>query len=428
MANVNQQDTNVPPSSEDPDPLGIPLTQGHAGDPNAPYRLLGPQVEPTSAFWASGPKYIHVVEIEKLKSTYTDNEASPFYVKAFPREGLNDEIQELKWLASNRHLPGALVGDKPLRNRISDLIHLQKYPFGAIVNARRPQWALTRDVTMQDRRIFTLEKVVLKRGGELARLFEIETPGLYHRHALNWLLYNRPDISPVRQARIWMALDVAIYSALIAAWHYKWVVDRTKFRQRPYEYDSSLNVLFDSVPADDGTYVTNPPDARQCPQPTPGTPRHPAYPSGHSTFSAAASSILEYFFSPTTFDELDDDVVYTAAAAAAKHYKIEDFVRTSIYAAAELRRLASNIGEARLWGGVHWRSDHSAGQLIGRAVARCVAEQLRDDCIPPVSKKSCELAANDTPQEPTARPPCSADQDDIPPRLVAPTLKDFGVF
>lgn len=29
---------------------------------------------------------------------------------------------------------------------------------------------------------------------------------------------------------------------------------------------------------------------------SPGTPRHPSYPSGHSTYSAAASAILRYFF------------------------------------------------------------------------------------------------------------------------------------
>jgi membrane-associated phospholipid phosphatase len=54
--------------------------------------------------------------------------------------------------------------------------------------------------------------------------------------------------------------------------------------------------------------------------PTPGTPRHPAYPSGHSTYSAAAAFTLIAFF---------------------PQY------------AEDLLRLADNTGVARLWAGVH---------------------------------------------------------------------------
>jgi hypothetical protein len=77
--------------------------------------------------------------------------------------------------------------------------------------------------------------------------------------------------------------------------------------------------------------------------PTPGTPRHPAYPSGHSTYSAAAAFTLIAFF---------------------PQY------------AEDLLRLADNTGVARLWAGVHWRTDHIFGQLVGRAVAELIVEQL----------------------------------------------------
>jgi PAP2 superfamily len=191
---------------------------------------------------------------------------------------------------------------------------------------------------------------VVSTGRELARLFEIETPGLYHHHALNYLFYKRPELSPPRQARVWMALDVTIYSALLAAWYYKWAAspDRYGYRQRPYEYDQnqSFRVLFDDIVDDAGRFNKCP---RTMPCPSPGTPRHPAFPSGHSTFSAAASEILAYFF-PEERGQWDN--------------------------------LANNIGTARLWAGVHWRSDHIAGQRIGRAVARRMIEQLQGDCIP----------------------------------------------
>jgi len=79
--------------------------------------------------------------------------------------------------------------------------------------------------------------------------------------------------------------------------------------------------------------------------PTPGTPRHPAYPSGHSTYSAAAAFTLIAFF---------------------PQY------------AEDLLRLADNTGVARLWAGVHWRTDHTFGQLVGRAVAELIVNQLSD--------------------------------------------------
>lgn len=62
---------------------------------------------------------------------------------------------------------------------------------------------------------------VIRTGRELARYFEEETPGLAHRLALTQLL-SQQMWSPPRQALAWAALDITIYSALLAAWHYKW--------------------------------------------------------------------------------------------------------------------------------------------------------------------------------------------------------------
>ena len=44
--------------------------------------------------------------------------------------------------------------------------------------------------------------------------------------------------------------------------------------------------------------------------------------------------------------------------------------------------LDRNIGMARLWAGVHWRSDHVTGQRLGRDVAGLMIEQLRSGGIP----------------------------------------------
>jgi membrane-associated phospholipid phosphatase len=153
-------------------------------------------------------------------------------------------------------------------------------------------------------------------------------------------------LSPPRQALIWASLDVAISSALQAAWYFKWFSlegRRISFRRRPWEADHTLPVLFDYKVAYDaqGNIVKG---ARRSDAPdTPGTPRHPSYPSGHSTYSAAASQVLGCLF---------------------PRYR------------SSFNALANNIGHARLWAGVHWFQDHLTGQLIGKRVGELVIAQL----------------------------------------------------
>jgi hypothetical protein len=110
--------------------------------------------------------------------------------------------------------------------------------------------------------------------------------------------------------------------------------------------DPTISVLFNRRPndtqsGDDGL--------RTLPPRSPGTPRHPAYPSGHSTTYAAGSELLASFFPDLR---------------------------------AEFEQLADNAGMARLWAGIHYRSDHLWGMEVGRRVAQLVVEQVRASCIP----------------------------------------------
>jgi membrane-associated phospholipid phosphatase len=148
-------------------------------------------------------------------------------------------------------------------------------------------------------------------------------------------------------------LDTAIDSALDAVWHYKWLatgLTQVARRRRPWEADPRP-VLFDyQVRFETDGDIRRDRTLKARPQPTPGTPRHPAYGSGHSTYSAAASYVL---------------------ACLLPNYQRE-FVK-----------LAENIGVARIWGGVHWRTDHTFGQQIGVTVGKLVIQQLNRSGISP---------------------------------------------
>jgi membrane-associated phospholipid phosphatase len=323
------------------------------------YRLTGPQVEPGASYWNRCPVPCPV-SFKELVSV-TDDPASPHYFPPYPTDPweVQAEFAELVELERLRNDPTRVVGTIPGRERcpLSAFLQLRPQPLGASINTGRGD-----------------AFPVIGSGAELARYFENETPGLAHRLALNYLIRDT-GWSPPRQALVWAALDVTIYSALSAAWYYKWLSPRpdTSRRERPWEFAVAngcrLNVLYDrpgnSLGSDSLTdlvsFTTDPPTLERngrrpdfFPVPgyietSPGTPRHPAYPSGHSTYAGAASELLSFFF-PDYREELD--------------------------------RLADNAGIARLWAGVHWRSDHVAGNRLGRSVACLVIQQLLRSGIP----------------------------------------------
>jgi membrane-associated phospholipid phosphatase len=319
------------------------------------YRLSGPQVEPESSYWNRCPIPCPV-SLAQL-TAWTDDPANPHYFSPYPTDPqvVRREFDELLDLQRRRNDPTQVSSTIQGRERlpISTFLQLRPPPIrgGGIVNmAREDSFPV----------FFT--------GSELARFFENNTPGLAHRHALNYLIHDT-NWSPPRQALVWTALDITIYSALLAAWYYKWLSPRpnTSRRQRPIEYaidngfantdeddrDDAFKVLFDRAVNTTGTdsdgHRPNFPPVTGFIHSSPGTPRHPAYPSGHSTYGAAASELLSFFF--------------------------PDYRR-------DLDFLADNTGIARLWAGIHWRSDHLAGMKLGRAVACLVIEQLRRSGIP----------------------------------------------
>ena len=99
--------------------------------------------------------------------------------------------------------------------------------------------------------------------------------------------------------------------------------------------------------------------------------------------------------------------------------------------------MANNIGEARLWAGVHWLSDHIAGQKVGRFAAQAVIKQLKNDCLPDFMLTKCEDHSKDTPpsnkkiEDMALRgKKCPVNQDKIEQRDERGETfrRDFGVF
>jgi len=95
-----------------------------------------------------------------------------------------------------------------------------------------------------------------------------------------------------------------------------------------------------------------------------GTPAHPEYPSGHSTVSGAAAAILASVFG--------DDTPFTVTSE----------VRPGTRAFPSFSAATAEIADARVFGGIHFRTSCIRGNALGQAVAGYVsshAMRARED-------------------------------------------------
>ena len=125
------------------------------------------------------------------------------------------------------------------------------------------------------------------------------------------------NMSEVRAARTFALLNMAMHDASVACWEAKYLY----FNPRPSQLDPAIRTDI-------------------------GLPNFPAYPSGHSTFSAAAATVLSYVFPG---------------------------------ASAEFVRDADEAGMSRLYGGIHFRSDIVEGKAHGVRIGTFTVRSAQAD-------------------------------------------------
>ncbi len=168
--------------------------------------------------------------------------------------------------------------------------------------------------------------------------------------------------------------------ALKAVWFQKWCVHR---RIRPevyagrlhwhlkgtrqYEFDAAELTKLQAGPLAHPTIVAA---QNFLPMAFPeGSPTHPAYGAGHATVAAACVTVLKALFkTDVTLASLSVPIMQPDAGGdALVPYTGAD--RDMLTVEGELNKLAGNIGIARNFAGVHWRSDYSASVELGEQVA-----------------------------------------------------------
>jgi len=138
-------------------------------------------------------------------------------------------------------------------------------------------------------------------------------------------------------ARLFAALNVACSDAHIAAFEAKYRVQHW----RP-------------VTAIRARAVPGSPDAAW--EPLLVTPPHPDYPSSHATCSGAAEAVLRGFFAS---DAVAVSVTYPPIFGVSRTF-------------ASFSQMAQEVDNARVWGGIHFRTADADGHALGRRVGELV--------------------------------------------------------
>ena len=168
---------------------------------------------------------------------------------------------------------------------------------------------------------------------ELALFWAGNTPLYWNRIALQIAAARSLTLS--QNAHLFALMNVAIADAGIACWD-------SKYR---YVFWRPITAI-----RDPGSLNS---DAAWIPW-LPGTPAHPEYPSGHSTVSGAAAFILSQKFGDSTAFTVTSDV------------------RPGTRSFPSFSAAVAEIADARVFGGIHYRTSCARGNLLGQSVGHYV--------------------------------------------------------
>jgi len=90
------------------------------------------------------------------------------------------------------------------------------------------------------------------------------------------------------------------------------------------------------------------------------TPPHPEYPSAHAIFSGAAEAVLRGFFGS---DAVEISVTAPGPFGVTRSYR-------------KFSELTAEVDNARVWGGIHFRSADVDGSEIGRKIGEIALREF----------------------------------------------------
>lgn len=173
-----------------------------------------------------------------------------------------------------------------------------------------------------------------------------------HWNVITQDFVRRFNLSVPDTARLYALLNIAEADACISCWDTKFFYNTWRPETAIRELDEKLNPAAKPI----ADFIPNM-----------VSPAFPSYTSGHSTFSAAATRILERFFGR-------DDIEFTATS---------DGLPGAVRTYKSLSQARDEVGMSRVWGGIHTMSDNIEGQKAGLKIA----DWVFDNALQPVATK-----------------------------------------
>ena len=152
------------------------------------------------------------------------------------------------------------------------------------------------------------------------------------------------NLDPLKSARLFAALNLAMADVSIVCWNAK------------YGYNFWRPVTAIHRADQDGNPATH---ANPEWRPLLKTPPHPEYVSGHAAFSGAAATVLNAFFPKETRFSVTSETV-------------RDVVRTY----DSFDACAREIAESRVYGGIHYRFSGENGLALGQTTAELALQSI----------------------------------------------------
>src|SRR6266446_336884 len=162
-------------------------------------------------------------------------------------------------------------------------------------------------------------------------------------------LSTRFGLSTAQNARLFAMASLAAADGAIACWNDKYYWNFWRPIDAIHEAASDDNPSTEADPSWKPLFDPSAPTV-----PALSTPAFPDHPSGHSCVSSAALNAMQEFFGT---DKIEFDIVSSRFPAQPRHFRrFSDALKEVI--------------DARVWGGIHFRTADTAGAVIGKKVAK----------------------------------------------------------
>jgi PAP2 superfamily len=213
------------------------------------------------------------------------------------------------------------VLQRPSQFRLAPPLALNSSQYAADLNEVRTMGTLSGSGRLPDQ-------------SELALFWALNTPLAWNRVAAQ--LSTARGLSLTENAHLFAVLNVTMADAIIACWD-------TKYRYLFWRPVTAIR-----------TGLT-PADADQTWEPwlntLTGTPPHPEYPSAHASYSGSAAFVLAAVFGENTA------------------FSVTSEIRPGTRSFSSFSDAIAEIADARVFGGIHFRTSCDRGNTLGRAVA-----------------------------------------------------------